>query len=145
VLCDAPVCLAPDKGIASGPPPAPRRGDFLSVGNPGEAIVVMDSRSLRDVCDLTGICQATVTTATPIPADQVASMVENLARFWTVANAQKGNTPPAIQSLPYLPGELDWVTQHELYDPWGDGGGGEPRSGADMIIPRSGAVPAGGC
>jgi hypothetical protein len=61
LLCDANVCLT-DRGPAAGPPPPPRRGDFVSVnGAPGEdtpepSWLTEGPSTLLGFCDLSGCC-----------------------------------------------------------------------------------------
>jgi len=57
LLCDATVCLT-DKGPAAGPPPPPRRGDFVAVdGFPGQDFEDYEGpRTLLGFCDLSGCC-----------------------------------------------------------------------------------------
>lgn len=136
VLCDAEICLMPG-GAASTAPPAPRRGDFLSVSgvDPLEERPGMraDNASLLDHCDTTGICHAVVTRERPVTMQQLL----NVARFqeWSRAFVKYPDIP-ALWAVPNLPIEEDGVAQSELVPPMYDGM--EPRSGEAWQIPNSG-------
>lgn len=150
LLCDDRVCLAPG-GRSSGPPPMPRRGDFVAVnGAPGMDLVEppswvdgvpnIDGRpdeneTLVSQTDLTGILEATVTFAPP----ETAAQIENEALFQLWQDLEPcGAENPLHWCDINPPASTDYAAQ-ELYQPWHDGI--EPYSGASWLIPNSGFLP----
>lgn len=150
LLCDDRVCLAPG-GRSSGPPPMPRRGDFVAVnGAPGMDLVEppswvdgvpnIDGRpdeneTLVSQTDLTGILEATVTFAPP----ETAAQIENEALFQLWQDLEPcGAENPLHWCDINPPASTDYAAQ-ELFQPWHDGI--EPYSGASWLIPDSGFLP----
>jgi len=154
LLCDDRVCLKPG-GRAAGAPPQPRRGDFVSVSGadddrpdaPELEYAEMPSwlegphsshdgrdmaATLPTYCDITGICEATVTYKPA--ATQEAIINQGVFELWM-------HMDPAAQENPLNwcsinpPASTDYAA-HDLYAPWNDGL--EPKSGADWLIPHSG-------
>ncbi len=149
LLCDDTVCLSPG-GKAAGAPPMPRRGDFVAVnGSPDADRAVYEiaswsdggipnidgrpneNRTLVDTCDITGICEATVTYAPPPTASQIIN--EGIFNLWLdIIPCAADN--PLQQCAVNPPPEHDYAA-HDLYVPWHDGIA--EKSGASWLIPNS--------
>lgn len=131
LLCDKTVCLRPG-GAASGPPPAPRRGDFVSVdGVPGVDDEPSEDATLLDTCDLTGVCHIAATHKRP----ETKAEIENGA----LLNAWMDLAPNASSPLSWCsinPPVRGDVAAEDLQRPWRDLP--DDGDGRAAIIPGSG-------
>jgi hypothetical protein len=155
LLCDDRVCLKPG-GRSAGAPPMPRRGDFVAVhgafgqDNPSTTVESFEMPSwvdgpvssndgrdmnatLFDACDVTGICEATVTWKPASSAEKIINQAEFLMIWTDVEPCATEN--PLNWCFVNPPAETDWAA-HSLYEPWTDGI--SEASGEDWLIPDSG-------
>lgn len=141
LFCDDRVCLRPG-GKAAGPPPVPRRGDFVAVNGTSDldapestspagwgALGDVPAPTLCDEYDITGINEIAVTHKPPPCAERIIN--QGMAQMWM--DAAPCSDPlrwfainPPIQGDP---------AAEELIEPWSDGSRSDASSWA---IPNSG-------
>lgn len=142
LFCDDRVCLRPG-GKAAGPPPMPRRGDFVAVnGTVGldapestapagwGALGDVPAPTLCDEYDISGINEIAVTYK-PLPSGN-AIINQGMAQMWMDAAPCNDDPLRWFEINPPIKGD---PAAEELVAPWSDGQGSDAASWA---IPNSG-------
>lgn len=142
LFCDDRVCLRPG-GKAAGPPPMPRRGDFVAVnGTVGldepestapagwGALGDVPAPTLSDEYDVTGINEIAVTHK-PCPSAEII-INQGMAQMWMDAAPCADDPLRWFEINPPIQGD---AAAFDLLEPWSNGQGSDAAS---WSIPNSG-------